>query len=260
MIRWEEYDPVAESLGFITPVGAILSEDGTRTVVSLREFAEVAEWLDSLPGERLFADETACLLLSRMTGPAAERGFTAELSRAVTCRLTDPAAVNRSVILPSTKAIGANHPYENLTGVQTELLGEGQFCFATVADGRILSAASENPRMGESIDIGVETAPGYENRGYAASNVAALVSALLRTGAPVTYTVEDTNPASLRVAEKVGFPISEQEMWIVFRKGGQTPEEKEEGEDGAPLSAPIEKLLWDMKKLFADKDLPGFFS
>ena len=54
-------------------------------------------------------------------------------------------------------------------------------------------------------DVCVETAPGEEGKGYAASAVAYLTRELLKRGKVVTYTLREDNPASARVAEKVGF-------------------------------------------------------
>ena len=107
--------------------------------------------------------------------------------------------------------------YENLTECQPDPLGEGYLCFGTVLDGRIVSAAAENPHDPSDtvIDIGVETAEGYEGHGYAASNVASLAYYLLDPGMTVTYIAEDNNPASLRVAEKVGFTPWERELRVV---------------------------------------------
>ena len=69
------------------------------------------------------------------------------------------------------------------------------------------------------IDIGVETAEGNERHGYAASNVASLAYYLLDPGVTVTYIAETNNPASMRVAEKVGFRPTAKELRLVgYRK------------------------------------------
>ena len=216
MIRWKERDPDAKDMGFDTPIGAVLGEDGVLTVLSWRETADVAGWLESLSCAELFSEETAAALRRRLSPLAAAEGAELSLSSAVTYRLTDPARVNRGVILPSTRLFSPGDGWENLTECQPDPLGTGQLCFATVLDGRVVSAASENPSLGDVVDVGVETAAPYENRGFAASNVAALAAALLEKGSAVTYTVEDDNPVSRRVAEKVGFSVLSRDRWAVF--------------------------------------------
>ena len=194
----------------------ILSRDGIRTVVADRAFAAEAEALDAMPDDAIFAPETAEALLERLKPAAAARGCTAEISAAATYEIARPEDVNRSVILSSTRALTREDLFENLTDCEIDPYGMGLLCFGTVINGRILSAASENPSFGDVVDIGVETADGFENRGYGTSNAAMLAAALLENGNVVTYTVEGENPASGLVAEKVGFSLRERDFWIVF--------------------------------------------
>jgi len=75
--------------------------------------------------------------------------------------------------------------------------------FVTMIDGNIVSFAEEN--MGE---IGVETIAEYQHRGYGASNVAALAKYCADINKKVFYYCDRYNIASQRIAEKVGFVIT----------------------------------------------------
>lgn len=96
-------------------------------------------------------------------------------------------------------------------------------CFGTVIDGKIVSAAAENPIFGEAnegdtIDIGVETDMMYRGCGYGASNVAAISECILDKGKKVSYIAGSRNASSIRLAEKVGFTAIGKEYQCVLYK------------------------------------------
>ncbi len=221
MIVLEDNTPLTEGFDMLFPVGVTLTADGTRTVTALPEAEDVAVYLDSLPAEDLFAPETTEAILARLAERLAAWGYEAEVTTSTVYHLTDRQQVNRRAILPSSEALMPDHGYENLTDCEPDPLGEGLLCFGTVTDGKILSAASENPHAEDDtvIDVGVETAEGHEGNGYAASNVAALAYYLLDPGVTVTYIAEDDNLPSHRVAEKVGFTPSTRELRVVAWRG-----------------------------------------
>ena len=217
MVIFDDNTPLTEGFDMLFPVGVTLTADGNRTVTAFPETEDVASYLDALPAEELFTTKTATAVLTRLADRLAAWGYEAEVATSTVYHLTDRQQVNRRVILPSTEPLMPDHGYENLTECQPDPLGEGLLCFGTVEDGRILSAASENPHAEDDvvIDIGVETAEGHEGKGYAASNVAALAYYLLDPGVTVTYIAEDDNLPSRRVAEKVGFLPSTRELRVV---------------------------------------------
>ena len=217
MIVIEDRSPMDSGTDMLFPIGVTLTGDGVRTVTALSETKDLAAYLDALPAEDLFSHETAEALITRLADRLTTWDYEAEIAVSTVYHLTDRQQVNRRVILPSSEPLMPDHDYENLTDCEPDPLGEGLLCFGTVMDGKILSAASENPHAeGDTvIDVGVETAEGYERMGYAASNVAALAYYLLDPGVTVTYIVEDDNLPSRRVAEKVGFIPATRELRVV---------------------------------------------
>ena len=222
MIVYEEETPLTEGFDPIFPIGVTLTAEGDRTVTAFPSCRDVAEYLDGLPAEALFTDDTGEALLSMLREHLTAWGYEAEIAFSTVYHLTDRQQIDRRVILPSSEPLMPDHGYENLTDCEPDPLGEGLLCFGTVEDGKILSAASENPHEGGDtvIDVGVETAEGHEGKGYAASNVAALAYYLLDPGVTVTYIVEDDNLPSRRVAEKVGFLPHTRELRVVAYRNG----------------------------------------
>ncbi len=220
MIVYEDETPLSEGFDPIFPVGVTLTAEGVRTVTAFPSCRDAAEYLDALPSEELFTSATQEALLAMLAERLVTWGYEAETAISTVYHLTDRRQIDRRVILPSSEPLMPDHSYENLTDCEPDPFGEGLLCFGTVADGKILSAASENPHAeGDTvIDIGVETAKGYEGNGYAASNVAALAYYLLDPGMTVTYTAIDYNKPSCRVAEKVGFTPHTRELRVVAWK------------------------------------------
>ena len=216
-ILWEDNAPLDDGEDLVLPIGVTKEQNGDPCVTAYEAFREEALWLASLPADRLFTAETAEALLHKLSAKLEARGYQAELAETTVYRLSSREAVNRSCIRDDSEPLMPDHPYRNLTDCEPDPLDEGLLCFGTVIDGVILSAAAENPHDPDDtvIDIGVETAPDFEGRGFAASNVAALAYYLLDPGVAVTYIVEDDNPASKRVAEKVGFRPHAKELRIL---------------------------------------------
>lgn len=216
MITCEDSLSLRNGEEMVFPLGIVLSDKGRRITV-YSNVIDVAQWLETLPEEKLFVKETTEEIKKRLFPLLSSHGYDAELHLTTVFSLTKREKVNRSLVRPDTEPLLPDHPYENLTDCEPDPFDEGLLCFGTVLDGKIVSAASENPHDPEDtvIDIGVETAEGHEGNGYAASNAASLAYYLLDPGITVTYIAEDHNPASLRVAEKVGFRPTARELRLV---------------------------------------------
>lgn len=202
------------------PLGLTLSTDGVRTVTTFDETRDAAEYLDALPEDEIFTEKTKKHLISLLEDRMAGFGYDTEIVFATEYVLESRPDVDRSVIRTDTEPLLPEHGYDNLTECEPDPLGEGLLCFGTVIDGKIVSAAAENPHSPDDtvIDIGVETADGHTGNGYGASNTASLAYYLLDPGMKVTYIAEDDNIASVKIAEKVGFTPGTRELRVVCRK------------------------------------------
>ena len=168
---------------------------------------EPLRFVEGLTEEEIFSDDVCEKIVSVCDEFLSKTGYSLRYGRLLRYTISDRADVNKSLVLDTSEVILEDHGYECLVDVPRDDLSDGFICFGTVLDGKIVSVATENPHEDDvtSIDIGVDTAEEYRGKGYAASNVASLVYYLLDTGVTVTYTAEDGNVPSIRLAEKVGF-------------------------------------------------------
>ncbi len=185
----------------------IESKDGALTADVYYELTEKLSFLENMTEEQVFGSETIDKIVSIVDGMLDDSGYEIRYGKNYIYKLQKRDDVNKSLILDSSEVLLPDHGYTDLIGIQPELLDEGFLCFATVVDGEIVSIASENGHGPDSteINIGVETAEGHKNKGYGASNIAALSYYLLDSGITVLYTVDDENHTSIRLCERVGF-------------------------------------------------------
>ena len=173
---------------------------------SLRPLAE--EFAAKFGGEP-FSDAAIAWVKETFGAYLADKGF--EIGEEaddyfVNYRLENAGGAVRS----DTRQMGETGKLENLTGYDIDALEQfGHLCFATVTDGKIVSAACTNSPVfddteGDDIEIGVETAPGYEGRGCGRSNVAALSAALRARGCTALYECASKNIASMKLVQALG--------------------------------------------------------
>lgn len=220
----------AEEYGMIIPLSAVLTEDGLH-IHAYPEAEDAARRLDSLAPHTIDAEVRAMLhemlapIVQKM-GYAPDLGYTDQVGQIFRAERIEQ--IDRGLIRPDTVRYVREAGHEFLT--ETELDEESDACtiFATLRGNRVLSFANLNTDDGEVAEIGVETATGAEGQGLAASNVAALTLHLLAGGRDrVVYVALSDNPASSRVAEKVGFvKAGEEYNYVCFLM------EEEEKEDG----------------------------
>lgn len=225
MLRQEDDFPLREELDFIIPIG-VIHVFGKEPVITYYEKAiDIAKWLDLLSEDILFSDSVILELETKISDLLQGGGyFFDETTRGETSylfRLDSKEKLNTDMILPSTERIAQDSIYDNIT--DCELYENGLLCFGTVIDGKIVSAAAENPIFGEAnegdtIDIGVETDMMYRGRGYGASNVAAISECILDKGKKVSYIAGSRNASSIRLAEKIGFTAIGREYQCVLYK------------------------------------------
>ena len=81
---------------------------------------------------------------------------------------------------------------------------------ASLADGRAVSFCCAEDETEGLWDIAIETLEGNRRRGHAARCVSWMVAEMRRRGKEPVWAAEETNPASLRLAAKLGFvPVDE---------------------------------------------------
>jgi RimJ/RimL family protein N-acetyltransferase len=86
-----------------------------------------------------------------------------------------------------------------------EDFAETGFGFCLVRDGVIASWCLTVYAAGHDVELGLATAPGYRNRGYATLTAAASVEHGVARGFKLHWHCDEQNLPSIRVAEKVGF-------------------------------------------------------
>lgn len=196
------------------PFRLTLAEGGEPEITvfpSLRRAAEeFTERFGSDPS-RIFSKEAVNWTRERVRPYLTERLF--ELCPScgdhfINYRLGD---IDRGLILPETRLITGESGLENLTGYDFDAMAQfGHICYGTVVKDRIVSAACTNYPFDLSdpdepeVEIGVETHEDWRGRGYAASNCAALASALLGHGVGVLYECESENTPSVKLIERLG--------------------------------------------------------
>ena len=220
-IRIEENTSLTEREDVVFPLRVVHSLDsGEITVYVMEKFRDTAAIIENSEGDLIFSHEVRASILSELCRCGELSDYDGETVSCTEYAVEKRELINKSLILDSTEPLLPECEYENLTPCVPDPNGEGLLCFGTVVGGKIVSAALENPHHPDDtvIDIAVETAEEYENNGYGASNVAALAYYLLDPDVLVTYTAEDDNTASVRIAEKVGFSPCQRVMTAVFYK------------------------------------------
>ena len=204
-----------------------LVRTGEETVIHAFPWAMgLAERLDALAKSHpdlLFTDFFYTMVSEYLRPLAEERGYEPDEGYCLQCtkvyRMERPDHLNRAAILPETKQIHWNDGFSCRTETVLDENYAGCLLYGVVKNGTLLSFANVNHDDGEVADIGVETAPEEEGKGYASSNVAALTASLLAQKRHVTYICLEDNPASAHIAEKAGFTLHALEYnYVCFLK------------------------------------------
>ncbi len=109
----------------------------------------------------------------------------------------------------------------NLTSADVSSLIEfGHIVAAKTLDNKIVSVAYTNldPIGCSAVEIGVETASGYRQRGFAKDALCTLINELERMNISPIYVCSKTNRASIKLAESLNFETEAFEYNYVFRR------------------------------------------
>jgi hypothetical protein len=182
------------------------AEPKIRVYPSLRPQAE--EFVEKFNG-RFFSGEAIAWAVKAFGGFLTEHGF--EIGEEsedyfINYRLEK---TSDTAVQPFTRRIGRVGKLQNLTGYDIDALEQFEcLCFATVIDGKIVSAACTNSPVTEDmeggIEIGVETVPEFGGKGYGTSNAAALASELASRGCTALYECASRNTASMKLIAGLG--------------------------------------------------------
>lgn len=109
--------------------------------------------------------------------------------------------------------------YENLTEYDlSATLAAGVLAYVVIEGGKIVSIAATNEPIFDGIyavEIGVETAPLYQGKGYATACVIALGNHLTKEEIKTEAHIEYDNPASLAAFERAGYTKAGRVYYLV---------------------------------------------
>lgn len=211
-LDFEEF--VMEGESCIAVPFEITDANGKCEITVYSHFCSVAEDFAKLYGDRPFCAEGAKFVAERLLSEMKAAGYAySEKDSPITVKYKAvPEKINeeflnrKNVVMISTN--DEFEEYYNDVSRDIELDDGDKFdvCFAAVEKGHIVSYAGVNDFAdGDGLDINVETAEEYRNRGYGTAVAAELARYLSKNGAMVYYNCRNTNAASRRTAEKAGF-------------------------------------------------------
>ena len=133
-----------------------------------------------------------------------------------------PSATPSVMPCPSTRKLCRKDEDVNQTTYDLEYSDEvGCLGFGTIEDGKVVSLAmthSPLPEEPSTVEVGVETIPSARKKGYATSNLSALISALSALGYTTEYRCQRYNRASRKTALRVGMREIGKYYYYVGRK------------------------------------------
>ena len=193
----------------IVPVVISSGRYGVEAELYYTVYPEVSDFIQENT-ETLFEDETLQALNAMIAPYLQEKGYVREKQGTLRWYHSfagyDKRKIDLSLVQSTTKKLSPRH-IKNATTFDLDELREWKLpAFVTVIDRTVVSVATVNPysegqRM---LEITAETDPAYRRMGYAASNVAALASFLLRHRHTVAYCCSRYNRGSVKIARKVG--------------------------------------------------------
>lgn len=201
------------------PVHAIV-RDGRVTLSTYKELSDKLSFIESMSEEELFKRETIDRIIGIIEADVEEAEYEISYGKNFIYKISKREDINKSLILDCSEVLLPDHSYTDRLELQREVLEDGRLCFAAVINGEVVSAAGENAYREDenTVNIWVESDESFRNKGYGTSNTAAVTYYLLDTGMTVSYTVDDENDVSVRLAERVGFKRDSHVLDIIARK------------------------------------------
>ena len=210
---------IEENYPILWPISAVF-KDGKVTLTTYKELEDKLSFIEGMSEEELFKEDTIDRIIGVIEKDVEAHGYEISYGKNYIYKINRREDINKALILPSSEVLLPDHGLTDRLELQKEVLEDGRLCFATVIDNEIVSAAGENAyrEKEDTVNIWVESDEAFRGKGYGTSNTAALAYYLLDTGMTVSYTVDDDNLVSARLAERVGLKRDVHVLDVIARK------------------------------------------
>ncbi len=223
VILWREARFILKQ-GFEIAVPLTIWEEGGKTDIRVwPRLAPLARRCERRYRDNLFSDEAIAYLMAGASVYLAKKGYTVDpvVERREHILYSDgkERAIPKGIeAVPLSEEIIAEN--ENLTEYDLPTtLAAGVVAYVVIDGGKIVSIASTNEPMEEGevteMEIGVETHPDHQGKGYGTACVTALTNRLLERKIHTKVHIEYDNTSSLRLFEKAGYTHAGRVMYIV---------------------------------------------
>ena len=211
--------------GFDSVIPLTLEENlanGTLDITVYPALQDFAETFKQQFSDDAFSKEALSFINKSLLSYISDNGYKApDFANRVykKLKLSSNSQINNSVRLNTSQKLEKGFKFTSLLSHDLSYyLENGLDCFATVIDGKIVSACWVNPTStDECSELAVETAPAFRKMGFAPSNISALCEYLLSSHKAecCTYFCAQDNLASERCAIKAGFEKVGRIYWHV---------------------------------------------
>ncbi len=203
------------------PIEVYIPEEGETVITVYSCVADVAKEYESKFSDGLLKSNALKWLDDKLYATAKEFGyvhFEEDIHFLAEYRIDDESQLHKNC-LADAKIISDESELEGIDLSLIENIIPNGNTAVVIRDGKLVAAAAANDVVFEdsSVEIYVETAPEYRNRGFGAAAVAELALMYLKRGMCVRYKCAKNNLPSIKTAEKCGFvKIGERYSYVCF--------------------------------------------
>ena len=177
------------------------------TVTAYPQLEEIARRFLSVCGSDPTADTALAYLFRALAPYMREWGYAEDHHNDRWGYILRQTAAPANLIAHATPLTAADQARNLTTYKLNEILTDGRLAFGVKENGMVVSVAltHQSTQNADSVEIGVETAVGARQKGYATASLVALGGALWECGIRAEYRCGRDNVASYRVARAAGF-------------------------------------------------------
>lgn len=210
-------------LPIIVPVSVFVPSTGALTVTAYEAVWNACTVFESRFADDPLSDSAKDYLISAVKGVVGDLGYAPDPRESRVTLEYSLDRVTESIKENAENAVLVTSP-DQLCSYKCRLLhkpdpddvSENTPLSVTICGDEIASAASINDFSDtDAAEINVETAPDHRGRGFGRAAVAALSLELIRRGERVSYKCAQSNTASGRIAENLGFTLDGRRLDIV---------------------------------------------